>query len=185
MMYKYYVAPAAVPGKLWAGDLYKVNRLVFMWEGTWTQGFMLDNPDVAAITKTAYINSLSPDGKQAVKFDSHVMSVPTGVDAEGVRMAKTLMSWLAKNGASWSVSGQVPAMFEVQEDPEVQSRPSVATAAEQFKAIGRTDTSSKYFVEIQTAWETAVGNALASPNANVAEELKKGNEQIQAILDRP
>jgi multiple sugar transport system substrate-binding protein len=185
LMYKYYVAPPAVPGKMWAGDLYKVNRLVFMWEGTWTQGFMLDNPDVAAITQTAFINSLAPDGKQAVKFDSHIMSIPTGVDADGVKNAKVLIAWLAKNGATWSKSGQVPAMFKVQEDPVVQGRPSVAMAAKQFKEIGRTDTSSKLFIEIQTAWETAVGNALASADADVATELKKGNEQIQAILDRP
>jgi ABC-type glycerol-3-phosphate transport system substrate-binding protein len=185
LMYKYYVCPPAVPGLVWAGDFYKVNRMVFMWEGTWTQGFMLDNPDVAAITKTAYINSLAPDGKQAVKFDSHVMSIPPGVDAKGIEMAKKLMTWLAKNGASWSTSGQVPAMFKVQEDPIVQAHPSVAMAAKQFKDIGRTDTSSKVFVEIQTAWETAVGNALATANADVAAELKKGNEQIQAILDRP
>ena len=83
MMYKYYVAPPAVPGKLWAGDLYKNNQLVFMWEGTWTGGFMRDNPDVAALTETAFINSLAPDGKQAVKFDSHIFSVPTGVDDKG------------------------------------------------------------------------------------------------------
>ena len=185
MMYKYYVAPPAIPGKLWAGELYKNNRLAFMWEGTWTQGFMIDNPDVAAITKTAFINSLAPDGKQAVKFDAHIMSIPTGVDQEGIDKANVLMAWLAKNGASWSTSGQVPAMFKVQEDPEVQSHPSVAMAGKQFKEIGRTDTSSKVFVEIQTAWETAVGNALASASADVAAELKKGNEQIQGILDRP
>jgi ABC-type glycerol-3-phosphate transport system substrate-binding protein len=100
LMYKYYVAPPAIPGKVWAGDLFKVNRLVFMWEGTWTQGFMIDNPDIAAVTKTAFINSLAPNGKQAVKFDAHVMSIPTGVDAAGAKMAKTLMAWLAKNGAS-------------------------------------------------------------------------------------
>jgi multiple sugar transport system substrate-binding protein len=185
LMYKYYVAPPAVPGKMWAGDLYKVNRLVFMWEGTWTQGFMLDNPDVAAITKTAFINSLAPDGKQAVKFDAHIMSIPTGVDDAGQKAARVLIAWLAKNGAAWSESGQVPAMFKVQEDPVVLARPSVAMAANQFKAIGRTDTSSKLFIEIQTAWETAVGNALASSTADVAAELKKGNAVIQAILDRP
>src|SRR4030042_6872375 len=43
LMYKYYVAPPAIPGKMWAGDLYKIDRLVFMWEGTWTMGMMLDN----------------------------------------------------------------------------------------------------------------------------------------------
>ncbi len=77
LMYKYYVVPRQpVPGKMWAGDLYKNNKLAFMWEGTWTGGFMRDNPDVAAVTKTAFINSLAPDGKQAVKFDSHIMSDP-------------------------------------------------------------------------------------------------------------
>ena len=33
--------------------------------------------------------------------------------------------------------------------------------------------------------ETAVGNALASPDADVAAELKKGAEQIRAIVARP
>ncbi|MBP7963733.1 MAG: extracellular solute-binding protein [Caldilineaceae bacterium] len=185
MMYKYYVAPPAVPGKMWAGDLYKAHRLVFMWEGTWTGGFMRDNPDIAAETKTAFINSLAPDGHQAVKFDSHIMSVPTGVDEDGAAKAKKLMAFLVENGAFWANSGQVPALKSVQALPEVQAIPSVAMAAEQFNAIGRTDTSSKYFIEIQTAWETAVGNALASADADVAALLTAGNEQIQAILDRP
>ncbi|GIK72997.1 MAG: ABC transporter substrate-binding protein [Chloroflexota bacterium] len=185
LMYKYYVAPPAVPGKMWAGDLYKNNKLVFMWEGTWTGGFMRDNPDVAALTKTAFINSLAPDGNQAVKFDSHIFSIPTGVDQAGIDKAKKLMVFLVENGAYWATSGQVPALKSVQALPEVQSIPSVAMAAEQFNAIGRTDTSHKAFIEIQTAWETAVGNALASPDADVAAALRAGNEQVQAILDRP
>lgn len=185
LMYKYNVAPPAVPGKMWAGDLYKNNKLVFMWEGTWTGGFMRDNPDVAALTKTAFINSLAPDGNQAVKFDSHIMSVPTGVDEDGIAKAKALMTFLVEQGAFWSTSGQVPALKSVQALPEVQAIPSVAKAAEQFNAIGRTDLSHKAFIEIQTAWETAVGNALASADADVAAALTAGNEQIQAILDRP
>ena len=185
MMYKYYVAPPAVPGKMWAGDLYKNNRLVFMWEGTWTGGFMADNPDVAALTKTAFINSLAPDGNQAVKFDSHIMSIPTGVDEDGVAKAKVLMAYLANNGAFWATSGQVPAYASVQQLPEVQAIESVATAAEQFNAIGRTSLPHKAFIEIQTAYETAVGNALASADADVAAELQAGCEVIQAILDRP
>jgi len=185
MMYKYYVAPPAVPGKMWAGDLYKNNRLVFMWEGTWTGGFMKDNPDVAALTKTAFLNSLAPDGNQAVKFDAHIMSVPTGVDEDGIAKAKVLMEFLAKNGAFWATSGQVPAVVEVQQQAEVQAIESVATAAEQFNAIGRTDFRHPAFVEIQTAYETAVGNALASATADVAAELKAGDAAIQAILDRP
>lgn len=185
LMYKYYVAPPAIPGKTWAGDLYKNNKLVFMWEGTWTGGFMRDNPDVAALTKTAFINSLAPDGNQAVKFDSHIMSVPTGVDEDGIAKAKALMTFLVQNGAYWATSGQVPALKSVQALPEVQSIASVAKAAEQFNAIGRPDLSHKAFIEIQTAWETAVGNALASPDADVAAALQAGNDQVQAILDRP
>lgn len=187
LMYKHFVVPPAIPGQTWVGDLYKVDRAVFMWEGTWTQGMMIDNPDVAAKTGVTTLNSVAPDGKQAVKFDAHIMSVPTGVDDTGREMAIKLMVWLSNNGAAWSKSGQVPANPAVLSDPEVQSHPSVVAAAEQFNTIGRVDSvaMSPKFLEIQTAWETAVSAALASADADVAAELKKGNEQIQAILDRP
>jgi multiple sugar transport system substrate-binding protein len=185
LMYKYYVAPPAIPGQIWAGELYKNNKVVFMWEGTWTQGMMKDNPDLAAITKTAFVNSLAPDGNQAVKMDSHVMAVPSGVDDDGIAKAKVLMAYLADNGEFWATSGQVPAKISVQSLPSVQAIPSVAKAAEQFNAIGRTDFAHPAFIEIQTAWETAVGNALASADADVAGALEAGNQQIQAILDRP
>lgn len=185
LMYEYHVAPPAIPGKTWAGDLYANNRLVFMWEGTWTGGFMKDNPDVAALTKTAFINSLAPDGNQAVKFDSHILAIPTGVDEDGVAKAKELMTYLANNGTFWATSGQVPAKLEVQQDSEVQAIESVATAAEQFNEIGRTSEPHKAFIEIQTAYETAVGNALASADADVAAALQAGAEQIRAILARP
>jgi ABC-type glycerol-3-phosphate transport system substrate-binding protein len=185
LMYTYYVAPPNIPGKMWAGDLYANNRMVFMWEGTWTGGFMADNPDAAAVTKTAFINSLAPDGNQAVKFDSHIMSIPTGVDEDGVEKAKVLMAYLANNGAFWATSGQVPAYASVQESPEVQAIESVATAAREFNEIGRTSLPHKAFIEIQTAYETAVGNALASADADVAAELQAGCDVIQAILDRP
>jgi ABC-type glycerol-3-phosphate transport system substrate-binding protein len=185
LMYKYYVAPPAIPGKMWAGDLYRNNRLVFMWEGTWTGGFMKDNPDVAALTKTAFINSLAPDGKQAVKLDSHIMSVPTGVDEDGANKAKVLMAYLANNGTFWATSGQVPAKIAVQQEADVQAIESVAMAAKEFNEIGRTSVAHKAFIEIQTAYETAVGNALASADADVEAELKAGAAQIQAILDRP
>ena len=185
LMYKHNVAPPAVPGKMWAGDLYKNNGLVFMWEGTWTGGFMKDNPDVAAKTKTAFINSLAPDGKQAVKLDSHIMSIPTGVDEDGVAKAKALMAYLANNGAFWATSGQVPAKLEVQQEPEVQAIQSVADAANEFNEIGRTSLAHKAFIEIQTAYETAVGNALAGADVDVAAELAKGCDVIQPILDRP
>jgi multiple sugar transport system substrate-binding protein len=185
LMYKYHVAPPAIPGKMWAGDFYANNRLVFMWEGTWTGGFMADNPDVAALTKVGFINSLAPDGNQAVKLDAHIMAVPAGVDEDGAGKAKALMAYLADNGAFWATSGQVPAKMAVQELPEVQAIESVAMAAEQFNAIGRADVPHAAFIEIQTAWETAIGNALASADADIAAELQAGNEQIQSILDRP
>ena len=185
LMYKHYVSPPAIPGKIWAGELYKVDRLAFMWEGTWTGGFMADNPDVAAKTKVAFINSLSPDGTQAVKLDSHIMSIPTGVDEDGVAKAKKLMTYLANNGAFWATSGQVPGKIAVQEDPEVQAIESVAMAAKEFNEIGRTTLAHKSFIEIQTAYETAVGNALASADANVEADLQAGCDVIQAVLDRP
>jgi ABC-type glycerol-3-phosphate transport system substrate-binding protein len=185
MMYKYSVAPPAVPGKMWAGDLYKNDRLAFMWEGTWTKGFMNDNPDVWAKTGIDFVNSLAPDGKQAVKFDSHVMVIPAGVDEAGQAAAKKLMAWLAKNGAAWANSGQVPANIQVQGSLDAKTYPSVVVAAKQFGAIGRTDMASKYFIEIQTAYETAVGNALASADADVAKELKAGAEVIRGIVARP
>lgn len=184
MMYEHHVAPPAVPGKMWAGDLYANNRLVFMWEGTWTGGFMADNPDVAALTNTTFINSLAPDGNQAVKFDSHIFSVPTGVDEDGATKAKALMLYLVNNGEFWATSGQVPAKIEVQEAESVQAIQSVADAAEQFNAIGSTDFSHEAFIEIQTAYEAAVGNALASPDADVAAEMQAGAQVIQSILDR-
>jgi multiple sugar transport system substrate-binding protein len=185
LMYKYYVVPPAVPGKMWAGDLYKNDRLVFMWEGTWTKGFMNDNPDVWAKTGVNFINSLAPDGKQAVKFDSHVMVIPAGVDEAGQAKAKILMTWLAKNGAAWAKSGQVPAVISVQASLDEATYPSVVMAAKQFNAIGRTDMATKYFIEVQTAYETAVGNALASADADVATNLKAGADVIRAIMARP
>ena len=185
LMYKYYVCPPAIPGQIWAGDLFKNGRVAFMWEGTWTKGMMNDNPDIWAHTGVAFINSLAPDGKQAVKFDSHVMVIPAGVDEDGQAKAKVLMAWLAANGAAWANSGQVPANISVQESLDEATYPSVVMAANQFNAIGRTDMASKYFLEIQTAYQTAIGNALASPDSDVAAELKAGAEAIRAIVARP
>ena len=171
---------------MWAGDLYKVNRLVFMWEGTWTQGFMIDNPDVAAITKTAFINSLAPDGKQAVKFDSHIMSIPTGVDAEGHRHGQEIDGLAGQERRRlveiWPGTCQCSRFRQILRCRRThRSRWPPSSSRKLAAPIP----SSKYFIEIQTAWETAVGNALANAKADVAAELKKGNEQIQAILDRP
>jgi hypothetical protein len=113
------------------------------------------------------------------------MSIPTGVDDDGIAKAKVLMAYLADNGAFWATSGQVPGKIAVQQQSDVQAIESVAMAAKQFNEIGRTSLAHKSFIEIQTAYETAVGNALASADADVATELKAGCEVIQAVLDRP
>lgn len=184
LVYEHHVVPPPVPGKLWAGDMYRNGTLAAMWEGTWTQGFMLDNPDVAAKTKTAFVNSLAPDGNQAVKFDAHIMSIPTGVDQDGIDKAKTLMVFLANEGGFWATSGQVPAKLAVQETLTAEDYPSVVQAAAQFNEIGRTDAPHKAFIEIQQAWETAVSAAMAD-TVPVQQALDEANAQIQAILDRP
>jgi multiple sugar transport system substrate-binding protein len=183
LVYEYHVVPPPVPGKLWAGDMYRNGTLAAMWEGTWTQGFMLDNPDVAAVTKTAFVNSLAPDGNQAVKFDAHIMSIPTGVDEDGVNKAKTLMVYLANEGGFWATSGQVPAKLAVQETLTAEEFPSVVMAAAQFNEIGRTDAPHKAFIEIQTAWETAV-SAIMADTVDTQTALDEAAAQIQAILDR-
>jgi len=185
MMYKYHICAPWEAYSTWSGDYYKPGRLVFMWEGTWLGGFFRDNPDLAKVTGVTWINSLAPDGHQAVKFDSHIMSIPTGVDQDGIDKAKKLMVYLLENGAYWTNAGQVPALLSVQESPEVQAVESVRVAAEEFNAIGRTDLAHKAFIEIQTAYETALGNAFANPDEPVDQALKDGAVQIQAILDRP
>lgn len=185
LMCKHYVMNPYQPGTPYGGEAYENNQIALWWEGTWTGGYMRDRPDVAAVTEPMFVNSYAPDGNQAVKFDSHIFSIPTGVDEQGRADAYKLISYLVENGAYWSNSGQVPALKSVQALPEVQEKASVAKAAEQFNAIGRTDTSHKAFVEIQTAWETAVGNALATCDADVTQALNDGNTAVQAILDRP
>ncbi len=185
MMYKYHICAPWEAYSTWSGDVYKPQRLVFMWEGTWLGGFFRDNPDLAEVTEIAWVNSLAPDGHQAVKFDSHIFSVPTGVDQDGIAKAKKLMLYLLEHGAYWTNAGQVPALLSVQQSPEVQAVKGVRVAAEEFNAIGRTDMAHKAFIELQTAYETALGNAFANPNEPVDQALKDGAVQIQAILDRP
>lgn len=185
LMCKYYVMNPYQPGTPYGGDPYQNNQIALRGEGTWTGGYMRDRPDVAAVTVPNFINSYAPDGKQAVKFDSHIFSIPTGVDDQGKAQAYAMMKYLIENGAYWATSGQVPALKSVQASPDVQKIASVAKAAEEFNQIGRTDTSHKAFIEIQTAWETAVGNALATCDADVTKALTDGNVAIQAILDRP
>jgi multiple sugar transport system substrate-binding protein len=185
MMYKYYICAPWEAYSTWSGDIYVNDRLVFMWEGTWLGGFFRDNPDLAAHTGIAWVNSLAPDGNQAVKFDSHIFSIPTGVDDDGVEKAKKLMVYLLENGSYWTNAGQVPALMSVQQSAEVQAVEGVRVAAEQFNAVGRTDMAHKAFIELQTAYETALGNAFANPDAPVDQAMQDGADAVQAILDRP
>jgi multiple sugar transport system substrate-binding protein len=185
LMCEYHVMNPYQPGTPYGGEPYQNNQIALWWEGTWTGGYMRDRPDVAAVTTPLFVNSYAPDGNQAVKFDSHIFSVPTGVDEQGRTQAFDMIQFLLENGAFWATSGQVPALKSVQALPEVQGIPSVAKAAEQFNKFGRTDFAHKSFIEIQTAYETAVSAALSDPNADVAQVLKDGNAVIQGILDRP
>lgn len=185
LMCEYHVMNPYQPGTPYGGEPYQNNQIALWWEGTWTGGYMRDRPDVAAVTTPNFINSYAPDGNQAVKFDSHIFSIPTGANDANREAVYSMIKYLVENGAYWANSGQVPALKSVQALPEVQNIASVAKAAEQFNAIGRTDTAHKSFIEIQTAWETAVGNALATCDADVTQALNDGNEAVQAILDRP
>jgi hypothetical protein len=145
---------------------------------------MRDRPKVAEVTKPSYVNSLAPDGKQAVKFDSHIFSIPTGAP-DTKKQGFAMVKFLLEHGAYWATSGQVPALKSVQASADVQKIESVAVAAKQFNEIGRTDFAHKAFIEIQTAYETAIGTGLASADASVEQAMKDGNVVIQAILDRP
>jgi multiple sugar transport system substrate-binding protein len=184
LMYKYYVCPPALPGLPYGGEMYEANGIALWWEGTWTGGYMRDRPQVAAVTRPSFINSLAPDGKQVVKFDSHIFSIPTGAPEASRKPAFAMIKYLDEHGAYWATSGQVPALKSVQASPEVQKINSVAVAARQFNEIGRTDFPGKAFIEIQTAYETAIGTGLADAGADMTQCMQDGNTVIQAILDR-
>ena len=184
LMYEHRVCPPAVPGIPWAGDIYKTDGLAFMWEGSWSLNYFRDNPDVAEHTIAAFVNSLSPDGKQVVKIDAHTMCIPAGVSEDGVERASHLIKWLSDNGEFWATSGQVPARLSVQNSPTVQEGWSTRVAAEEFSTIGQPDINHRYFNEIQVTWEAAVSAALANTQP-LEEAMEQGHQQLQAILDRP
>ena len=184
LMYEHHVVPPQVPGQLGSYDLYRTNSLAIMWDGTWSLNFFRDNPDLEPPTTYATnLVSLAPDGHQANKMDSHIMTIPPGVAEENMTRAAKLIKWLADNGTTWATSGQIPARVSVQQDPDVQAIWSVKAAADEFNSIGVTEVPHKAFIEIQTAWEAAVGAALTNTTP-VAEALAEGNTAIQSILDR-
>ncbi|GAB4517520.1 MAG: extracellular solute-binding protein [Anaerolineae bacterium] len=183
LMYTHHVVAPALPGVPWAGDVYKTDSLAIMWEGTWSLNYFKDNPDVAEHTICVPINSLAPDGTRGQKIDAHIFCIPTGVKQDGVERASKLIKWLSDHGEAWATSGQIPARLSVQKSPVVQEIWSVKASAEAFQKYGRTDYPHKAFIEIQTAWETAVSGALAN-TMSIEEALNTGNQQIQSILDR-
>jgi multiple sugar transport system substrate-binding protein len=186
LIYKHHVAPPPpppAPGTTPDNDLMKTNSLVFHWAGSWNLNFYKDNPDIAKVVKASRLNSLAPDGKQVAKMASHMLVVPTGVQADGLARAKDLIKWLSDNGKTWANSGQVPARLTVQQDTVVQDIWSVKAFAEEFKAIGKTDVPHVAASEIQTTWEQFVGGALANTTP-VKEALSQGSRAVQAILDR-
>jgi ABC-type glycerol-3-phosphate transport system substrate-binding protein len=185
LMHEHRVCPPVVPGRLSPYDQYETGSLAVMWDGTWSLNFFKDNPDLEPPTSYATgLFSLAPDGAQAVKMDSHIMSIPPGVSEEGMQRAAQLIKWLSDNGKTWATSGQIPARISVQQDPDVQAIWSVKAAADQFNAFGKTEIPHPAFIEIQTVWETAVSAALTNTTP-LQQALQEGAQQIQAILDRP
>ena len=182
-IFKQRVLPPAVPGVAAPPDLFKSNSIALMWDGTWQLNFFKDNPDSAAVMQPMYINSYAPDGKQAVRFDSHIMVVPTGVADPGLQQAKDLITWLSNNGETWATSGQVPARLSVQQKPSVQEIPSVKVAAAQFKEIGRPGQTHPSINEIVTTYEAAFSAALAGTTP-ADQAMKDASTQVQSILDR-
>jgi ABC-type glycerol-3-phosphate transport system substrate-binding protein len=183
LIYKYHVVPPAVPGIPSPPDLFKTNSIAFMWDGTWSLNFFKDNPDSAAVMKPMALNSLAPDGKQAVRFDSHLLVIPTGVEGEALEDAKDLIKWLSDNGETWATSGQVPARLSVQQKPSVQEIPSGKAAAAQFSEFGRPGQSHPEINEIVTIYEAAFSAALANTTP-VEQAMNDAHTQVQAILDR-
>jgi ABC-type glycerol-3-phosphate transport system substrate-binding protein len=183
LIFKHHVAPPAVPGIASPPDLFKSNSIALMWDGTWSLNFFKDNPDAQAVVQPSYINSLAPDGKQAVRFDSHMLVVPNGVADPNLAAGKDLVKWLSDNGETWATSGQVPARLSVQKSPKVQEIPSGKAAAAQFLEIGRPGQSHKAINEIVTAYEAGFSAALAGTTPP-DQAMNEAHTAVQAILDR-
>lgn len=183
LYYVHHVAPPPLPGLPGAYDFFKPNTLAFMWDGTWSLNFFKDNPDVEKVTIGAPLSPFSPDGTIVQKIDAHILALPVGISDEARERSTKLIEWLSNSGKTWATSGQIPARLSVQQDPDVQAIWSVKSAAENFAKYGKTDVPHKAFIEIQTAWEAAIGAAMSNTTP-LAQALEEGNTTIQAILDR-
>lgn len=182
-IFTHHIVPPAVPGVAVPPDLFKSNSIALMWDGTWSLNFFKDNPDALEVMKPMYINSVAPDGKQVVRFDSHMLIVPQGVADPNLQAAKDLILWLSDNGETWATSGQVPARISVQQKQTVQELPSVAVAAKEFGEVGRAGQSHRAINEIVTAYEAAFSAAL-SGTAPPEQAMNEAHTAVQAILDR-
>jgi ABC-type glycerol-3-phosphate transport system substrate-binding protein len=183
LIFKHHVLPPAVPGIASPPDLFKSNSIALMWDGTWQLNFFKDNPDSQAVMQPMFLNSYAPDGKQATRFDSHMLVIPQGVEGQNLDAAKDLIKWLSDNGETWATSGQVPARLSVQQKPTVQEIPSGKTAAAEFKEIGRPGQTHPSINEIVTTYEAAFSAALAGTTP-ADQAMKDASTQVQAILDR-
>jgi multiple sugar transport system substrate-binding protein len=183
LIFTHHVVPPAVPGVASPGDLFKTNSIALMWDGTWNLNFFKDNPDAQAVMKPMFINSMAPDGTQAVRFDSHMLVVPAGVADANLQAGQDLVVWLLDNGETWATSGQVPARLSVQEKQSVQDIESVAVAAQQFAEIGRAGQSHRAINEIVTTYEAAFSAAL-SGTTPPEQAMNEAHTAVQAILDR-
>jgi len=183
LIFKYHVVPPAVPGLAGGDVLMKDNGIALWWDGTWDLNYFKDNPDIHKVTTPNFLNSLAPDGKQAVRFDSHQLVVPTGVADPGLSAAKELITYLSNNGETWATSGQVPARLSVQNKPSVQGIQSVKVAADEFKAIGRPGQTHQAINEIVITYEAAFSAALAG-SQTPEKAMGDAHTAVQAILDR-
>jgi multiple sugar transport system substrate-binding protein len=183
LIFEHRVVPPAVPGVASPPDLFKGNSIAMMWDGTWSLNFFKDNPDALEVMKPMYINSLAPDGKQAVRFDSHMLIVPAGVADANLKAAQDMIVYLSDNGETWATSGQVPARVSVQGKQSVTDIPSVSVAGKQFGEIGRAGQSHKAINEIVTAYEAAFSAAL-SGTTPAEQAMNEAHTAVQAILDR-
>ncbi len=183
LSFKHHVAPVAVPGLPPSVELFASNSLALMWNGTWNLNFFKDNPEAMEVMQPMPLNSLAPDGKQAVRFDSHIFIVPQGVQEQNLQAAKDLIVWLSNHAETWATSGQVPARSSVQQQPSVQEIPSVKVAAQQFQEFGRAGQSHPAINEIVTAYEAAFSAALAGTTPP-EQAMNEAHTTVQSILDR-
>jgi len=185
LIFTHRVCPPAIPGVAGPQDLFKTNSIALMWDGTWNLNYFKDNPDALAVMKPMYINSLSPDGKQAARYDSHMHAIPVGVEDPGLSAAKDLIKYLSDNGETWANSGQVPARLSVQAKPAVQEIESVKVAGEQFAKVGVAGEGASHpaINEILQAYEAAFSGIL-SGTTPTEEALNEAHTQVQGILDR-